>query len=164
MKKTYTEDQIADWLQLAQEVGIGKARRQLGYPNSWITGKKWGEARGINLEVDAVKARAAATREWYVAEDKLLVCQEGLDRIHEALTENDLTPDDIKKLSDAAKRFIETMNLIEGKATSIAKDESNAADDLFAQAMREFQTVDATSNVLTNTDSNVTNTQSIVTD
>lgn len=135
----YTEEQITTFIEHAQELGIGRARRDLGYPQSWITGKKWCEQRGVNVSFDEVMSKAAQTREWYKNEEKLLVCQEGLERIHEQLLGSDLSSDDIKKLSDAAKRFIETMNLIEGRATSISKDESGAADDLFHDALRQFQ-------------------------
>lgn len=139
MAKGYSEEEITTFIEHAQELGIGRARRELGYPKSWITGRKWCDARGVDVSLDEVMSKAAATQKWYQNEEKLLVCQEGLERIHEQLLGGDLTPDDIKKLSDASKRFVETMNLIEGRATSISRDESGAGDDLFNDALREFE-------------------------
>ena len=135
----YDETKIVNFVELASEIGITRAQRELGYPSSWITGKKWATQRGIDIPVDEVKAKAAEIREWYKNEEKLTICQEGLDRIYQMLTGSVLDPDELNKLSTATKKFIETMNLIEGKATAIAKDEAGAADDMFMDALKKFQ-------------------------
>lgn len=137
---TYSEQQITDWLELAKEVGITKAKRELGYPKAWLTGKRWADARGVNIDVDEVRAKAAAQREWYKDEEKLLIAQEELNRIHEALQNDSLTADDLKKLADAYKRTIETMNLVEGKATNIQETQStDAFDEAYLRLLKEEQ-------------------------
>lgn len=138
--QTYTEQQITEWLSLAKEVGITKAIRELGYPKAWLTGKRWADSRGIDIDVDEVRAKAANMREWYKDEEKLLIAQEELNRIHEALQQTGLTADDLKKLADAYKRTIETMNLVEGKATNIQETQStDAFDEAYMRLIKEEQ-------------------------
>ena len=54
--KTYSDQEIADFLVIAQDIGIGRAIRQLGYPASWGTAQRWAKMRGITVEVDDLKA------------------------------------------------------------------------------------------------------------
>lgn len=131
----YTEEQITTLLAHAQEVGLGRAIRDLGYP-SYPCAMRWAETRGVSLDVDPVKQKAARTHQWYKDEEKLLVCQEGIQRIQESLTEDTLTPDDINKLANALKKYIETMALVEGKPTSITQD--NGQDETFKKMLEEF--------------------------
>lgn len=136
----YSETQITEWIALAQEVGITRAKRELGYPKAWITGKKWAEARGITLEVDDIKAKAAGAREFYKQEEKLVIGEEELSRIHLALQDDALNADDLKKLADAYKRTIEAMNLVEGKATNISEQNTtDAFDSAYQRLVKEEQ-------------------------
>lgn len=136
--KGYTEKQRNDFLELAQEIGFTPAMRELGYPKSWATASKWAEQRGVNITVDTLKQHAKEFDIYYQAKDKLLVCQEGLRRIYEDLiNETFISPDDKKKLADATKRFVETMQLVEGKATEIRQD--NSDDNVFNELLREFE-------------------------
>ena len=139
MKTPYTETQITEFLEHAQDVGIGRARRDLGYPDSPSTAGRWAKLRGVEVNIDAVKQKAAEFNHFYRDTEKLIVCQEGLERISEQLVENLLTPDDIKKLADAVKRFIETMALIEGKPTNIVG--SVAEDTTFTELLEQFMIV-----------------------
>lgn len=132
----YTEEQIAALLEHAQEVGLGRAIRDLGYP-AYPTAMRWAEMRGIVLDVDPVKQKAQRTANWYKDEEKILVAQAGLERVYETLQEGDLTPDDLKKLGDATKRYVEVIQLVNGEATSITQ-ENTAGDDVFAKMLEEF--------------------------
>lgn len=135
----YSEEKITTFLELAQEIGLTPAMRQLGYPKSWATASKWAEQRGVEITVDTLKQHAKEFDIYYNAKDKLLVCQEGLRRIYEELiTETFITADDKKKLADATKRFIEAMQLVEGKATEIKQDNS-ANDNVFSELLKEFE-------------------------
>lgn len=126
--KRYTDEEIAHFLEVAKDIGIGRAIRKLGYPDSWGTAKRWAVARGIEIEVDDLKARSKSYHDWYTTEEALLVAQEGMARVHEALTERDLLPDEQKKLSEAFQKYANTWMLLQGKATNI--NESRHTDSM----------------------------------
>lgn len=116
---TYTDEQRADFLELASEIGITRAMRELGFPKHWATGKSWADAAGISLPLDEIKAQAKAHHDWYETEDMLLVAQEGIKRTHEVLVNSDLSPDEHKKMSEAFQKYANTWLLLHGKANSI---------------------------------------------
>jgi hypothetical protein len=128
---TYTDEQRAEFLERASEIGITRAMRQLGYPASWVTGKSWMESAGIEAPLDELKAQAAAHHDWYQTEDLLLVGQEGIKRVVEALQNTNLSPDEQKKLSEAYQKYANTWLLLQGKANAISetrhKDNSDIA-------------------------------------
>lgn len=118
----YTDKQRADFLELAVEIGITRARRQLGYPHSWVSGKRWADAAGIQLPLDDIKAQAAAANDWYKTEDLLITIQEGLRRATEALENTEgMSADDQKKLAEAVQKYTNTWLLLQGKANSISE-------------------------------------------
>jgi hypothetical protein len=126
--KRYTEKQKTALIKLAQDVGINKACKELGYP-SYAMACRWFDDRGLQRPRSVIQAEAAITKQLYSATDKLIVCQAELDRINELLIEGGLQANELKLLADALKRTAEAMNLIEGKATSIAERiDSNAFD------------------------------------
>jgi hypothetical protein len=129
-KISYSDKEIAEFLEVAQEVGIAKAIRQLGYPNSWGTGKKWADARGITIEVDDLKAKAKEFHQWYETEELLIIAQDGMQRVHEQLQEKDLTPDEQKRLAEAFQKYANTWNLLKGRATNITETRSSDGMDL----------------------------------
>lgn len=109
-------------MELASEVGITKAKRQLGYPHSWATGKRWADSAGIEIPLDSIKAQAAAHNQWYTTEDLLFIAHTGLARAQDALENTvDLSPDDQKKLAEAVQKYTNTVRLLEEKATSITE-------------------------------------------
>lgn len=124
--KAYSDQEIADYLQLAAEVGITRAMRTLGYPNSWGTAKRWADNAGIEVPLDEIKAQAKAHHDWYQTEELLVVAQEGIMRVHLELQQTDLSPDEHKKLSEAYQKYVNTWLLLQGKATGIT--ESRKAD------------------------------------
>lgn len=114
--KKYEDNEVNNFLELAQEVGITKAMRELGYPSSWSTAQYWAKKRGITVAVDDLKAQAAATREWYKEEEVKTLIQEGFNRVHAELMSNkDLSADDQKKLSEAASKYYNMWANIMGK-------------------------------------------------
>lgn len=140
MKKTvYTEKQKIEFLELAKEMGIARAKRELGYP-TFPTAKTWAKQYGVELPLNELSQYSNDMKSFYSHEEKLYSCQLTLDRIVEVLTTNDdLSPDDLKKLGEAQKRVIETMNLIEGKATHINESRSTDSFDNNINAMIEEQ-------------------------
>ena len=143
---TYTDEEINNFLELAQEVGITKAKRELGYPNSWATAKRWADVRGIKVAVDEIKAKAADAREWYKEEEIKTLTQEGFNRVYEELTTNpSLTPDDQKKLSEAANKYYGMWASIEGKATNINE---NRSTDTIDEHLNELLNMERAKNLL----------------
>lgn len=126
----YSDMQRADFLEVAKEIGITRAQRQLGYPAAWNTARRWVEAAGIEVPLDTIKAQAAAHWEWYKAEEQLIVAKELLLRIVEKLQADDLSADDVKKLAESYQKAVNTTLLLEGKATSITESRKTGEMDL----------------------------------
>jgi len=127
----YTEEQISEFIELANEMGIGPAMRQLGYPKSYHTSKKFYTQR--NLEMPTANTLASISKQldiFYTDRDKVVAAQAVIDRTVEALYEDTLTSDDINKLSNALHKAIQTINLIEGKSTNINENRSKDGADL----------------------------------
>lgn len=126
----YSNEEIATYLELAKEIGITRAKRQLGYPVAWGTAKRWADNAGIEVPLDEIKAQASQHWEWYKAEELLIVAKEGLLRIIEAQQSEVLTPDDQKKLAEAYQKYVNTVLLLEGKATNITESRKKDGTDL----------------------------------
>lgn len=141
----YTDQERADFLELAKEIGITRAKRELGYPKHWATGKAWADAAGIEVPLDTIKAQAAAHWDWYKAEELLIVAKEALLRIVESLQSDNLTPDEQKKLAEAYQKYVNTILLLEGKATSITESRKTGDVDL---AIADLLAAEAARNAL----------------
>jgi hypothetical protein len=128
---TFTEEQVSEFISIAQEMGIGPAMRHLGYPKSYHTAKKFFQQR--NIDTPTANSLAYMTKQldiFYTDKEKLLAAQAVVDRTVEALYEDTLTSDDISKLSNALHKAIQTINLIEGKSTNINENRSKDGQDL----------------------------------
>lgn len=146
MTAMYTDKQINDFLALAQDVGIGRAMRDLGFPNSWATGKRWAQLRGVEVAKDELRAKAASDREWYKEEEIRTVIQDGFLRVHEELVHNpDLSADDQKKLSDAATKYYNMWANIQGRATTISE---NRNTDSMDENLQELLAMERAQNML----------------
>lgn len=133
----YTEEQRAVFIETASEIGITRAQRKLGYPESWASGKRWMEAAGIEVPLDEIKAQAKAHHDWYQTEDLLLVGQEQLVRIHLMSQRDDLSPDDAKKLAEAYQKVSNVWLLLQGKANSISETHHKDSMDVELMALYE---------------------------
>ena len=128
---TFTEEQISEFIEMAAEMGIGPTMRTLGYPKSYHTAKKWHTQR--NVDMPTANTLAVMTKQldiFYKDNEKILAAQAVIDRSVEALYQDDLTSDDINKLSNALHKAIQTINLIEGKSTNINENRSKDGSDL----------------------------------
>ena len=127
----FTDEQISEFIETANEMGIGPAMRYLGYPKSYHTAKKFYVQRNIDMPTAntlAVMAKDLAI--FYTDKEKVLAAQAVIDRTVEALYEDTLVSDDISKLSNALHKAIQTINLIEGKSTNINENRSKDGTDL----------------------------------
>ena len=128
---TFNEEQVSEFIELAQEMGIGPAMRQLGYPKSYHTAKKFFVQR--NIEMPTANTLAVISKQldiFYTDRDKIVAAQAVIDRTVEKLYEDDLLAEDINKLSNALHKAIQTINLIEGKSTNINENRSKDGQDL----------------------------------
>lgn len=124
----YTDKEIADFLDVAREIGVTRAKRKLGYPTAWGTAQRWVKNAGIEVPLDEIKAQAAAHYDWYKAEELLIVAKEALLNIMDTQQQGNLTADEQKKLAEAFQKYVNTILLLEGKATSIT--ESRKVDSM----------------------------------
>ena len=127
----FTEEQVSEFIEMANEMGIGPAMRTLGYPKSYHTAKRFYTQRNIDMPTAntlAVMAKDLAI--FYNDKEKVLAAQAVLDRSIEKLYEEDLLAEDINKLSTAIHKAIQTINLIEGKSTNINENRSKDGSDL----------------------------------
>ena len=128
---TFTEEQVSEFIECANEMGIGPAMRYLQYPKSYHTAKKFYVQR--NLDTPTANTLAVMSKQldvFYRDKEKVLAAQAVIDRTVEALYEDALTSDDISKLSNALHKAIQTINLIEGKSTNINENRSKDGSDL----------------------------------
>lgn len=127
----FTEEQISEFIETANEMGIGPAMRYLGFPKSYHTAKKFYVQR--NLDMPAANTLAVMSKQldiFYKDKDKVIAAQAIIDRAVEKLYEEDLLAEDINKLSNAIHKAIQTINLIEGKSTNINENRSKDGTDL----------------------------------
>jgi len=115
----YTEQEKLTYLESASLIGHSRAMRELGYPKHWNTANLWAKEYGVTIALDELKQKAAEFNDWYGTEEQLIAMQEVISRGREYITQKaDLTPDEFKKTVEGMKRAIETMQLLQGKATS----------------------------------------------
>jgi len=127
----FNEEQISEFIECANEMGIGPAMRYLSYPKSYHTAKKFYMQR--NLDMPTANTLAVMSKQldvFYRDNEKILAAQAVIDRSVEKLYEDDLLADDINKLSNAIHKAIQTINLIEGKSTNINENRSKDGTDL----------------------------------
>jgi hypothetical protein len=128
---TFTEEQISEFIETANEMGIGPAMRYLGYPKSYHTAKKFYLQRSLDMPTSNTLAQMSKNLDiFYKDKEKIIAAQAIIDRAVEKLYEEDLLAEDINKLSNAIHKAIQTINLIEGKSTNINENRSKDGTDL----------------------------------
>ena len=130
----YSDEDQSKFCEMAQEVGIGRAIRELGYPKSYTTGIYWMKARGVKPNIDKVMQQAKLWHTFYEAEDLLeqidtamATCQELMLTVSSA--------DEMKKLAEAMQKLVNTRLLLEGKANSIVEKRETTQQDLEIQEL-----------------------------
>lgn len=131
--KSYTDDMQAEFCALAQEIGIGRARRELGYP-SYPAAVKWMNARGIKPNVDQLMQKAKEYHTFYQTDDLLMAVDNGM-AVVEDLFATAANADDAKKLAEALQKLANTRLLLEGKATQVTEKRDTTPVDLEIQQL-----------------------------
>ena len=127
----YTPEQIEEFINQANEMGISPAMRYLGYPASYHTAKRFYEERGLEIpNANTLAVMARNTGIFYTDKEKIVAAQAIIDRSVEQLYQDNLTSDDINKLGTAIHMAIQTINLVEGKSTAINESRSKDGSDL----------------------------------
>lgn len=129
-RKHYTQEEVDEFVELAQIKGIAPAIRELGYP-SYPGAQKWFKEKGLEMPtVDSLMAKAAELKVFYGDSEKKASLQIAIDRIIEELQEKALNADEINKLSNALSKLLQTYQLIEGKATQVTEKHEKDSTDL----------------------------------
>lgn len=131
----YTEEQKQEFVNLAAEVGLQRARRELGYPSSWLNGRRWCDERGVVVERDELMQRARAQREFYKDEELLLANQDIIERAQSMVKDDNLSPQDLEKLSATLKRCGDQIRTIQGKNVS----QESETDKNIAELLHKFE-------------------------
>jgi hypothetical protein len=127
----YKEEEIEEFINVANEMGIGPAMRYLKYPKSYHTAKKFYIQRKLDLPTpDSLKLLARNLGIFYTDKEKIITAQAVLDRAFEKLMEDNINSDELNKISNAIHKAIQTINLIEGKSTNISENRSKDGTDL----------------------------------
>lgn len=136
----YTEDQRKEFLEYAKDVGIAKAIRDLGYP-TFPTAKKWAKQYGVELPLNQLSQISNSMKDFYKMEEKVYTAQLIIDRVQENLVENaGLNGDELKKHAEALKKAVETIQLVEGKATQITENiSSDPFDNAYVSLIDEME-------------------------
>lgn len=138
--RKYTNEEKQEYLELASEIGHSRAMRELGFPKHWNTANTWAKEHGVTIALDELKQKASDFNQWYQTEDLLITMQEAIARGREFILEDrDLNADGYKKTVEGMKRAIETMQLLQGKATTRAGTEQESGEvDPFKDALDAF--------------------------
>lgn len=131
----YTDEQKEVFLVLAQEVGIARAQRELGYPKSYQSALDWAKNRGVSVNVDPVMSHVKAFDDLYKTEHMLAVIKQGVSRVYQELTEAQLTPDEQKKLSEAFQKYTNSWLVLQGKANDIKETHTREGIDVDLKRM-----------------------------
>lgn len=123
--KRYTEAEKDAFCAKALELGLQPAMQVMGYPDSKTTAWYWLEQRGLEIEKDTLRQRAAQLQQLYSQREKLVLLHETLRAIHHRLQADpntglfyeELDGKELTALANAANKTIQTMELLEGRVT-----------------------------------------------
>lgn len=139
----YDDSQINEFIELANDIGIGPAMNELGYPGSWATAQRWYKMRGIDTpNVDMLKSKAAQMHQFYEDKEALLVIQTGLQIAMSTYTSKweSLDPDNQKKMAEAVQKLTNSMRLLQDKANSITESRhKDSLDDELNRMIAELE-------------------------
>lgn len=140
MNMSYTEDQRNEFVELAAIKGIEPARKELGFPGSWTTGKKWCDAAGVEIPLDALATRARAHYTFYTDVEKYLAAQALLNALYEKIeSDSNMNAQELNQLANAVQRAIQTLQLLDGEATNRSEHITSDNMDLEIRRMLNSQ-------------------------
>ena len=138
-RKRYTDEEQAEFCELAQVIGVGRAVRELGYP-SFPMAYQWLDKRGIEPQHSDIMANARKYQRAYETEDLIKTVDDAV-AVTEELYATASTADEVKKLSEAIQKLVNTRLLLEGKANSINESRQTTQQDLAIAEMLRAERV-----------------------
>ena len=142
----YTDEQQAEFCELAQLIGVGRAIRELGYPTH-NSAYLWLQARGIEPKPSDVMENARKFQRAYETDDLIRAVDDAM-AVTEEMYAQATTPDDVKRLAEAIQKLVNTRLLLEGKANNINESRQVTQQDLeIAEMLRVEQVKQATREV-----------------
>ena len=127
----YTEEQIKEFMDLAEEKGIRPAMKELGYPGSHNTVTKWYESRGQSKpDVTSLHRRAKEIGDFYTQKEEPLVINSLMEELMDQIDSKNLNAEELNKIINAYQKLIQTKRLIEGKSTAVNETVTTDAADL----------------------------------
>lgn len=124
-------------IELAENIGLSAAIRELGYP-SFHTMKKWCVDAGVEVELDEVKQKAANWNTWYHDSELLIAQQEIIAVGMEKLRDKTLDANGLDKISNAFKKASEMIRTIQGKANSHVPAKEDTLEAEAAKAYEDY--------------------------
>jgi hypothetical protein len=124
----YDDNQQAEFCELAQNVGIRQAIRELKYP-SYPVAVGWMEKRGIRPQLSTVMETARKWHTFYTTEDLLASIDAAMAVVEEMYLTVE-TADEAKKLAEAVQKLVNTRLVLEGKANNILEKRETTQQDL----------------------------------
>lgn len=126
-RRVYSDKDKADFIELAQEIGVSKAIKELQYP-SWPTALKW--TKDIEVPKSITAALASLNNRTYSTEERLSLLNDMLDYAKERILMEDLDIKEFKMLVESTRSLNEQYNLVLGKAMSITQKNDKMDEDL----------------------------------
>ncbi|MDJ0395913.1 hypothetical protein QMK17_21575 [Rhodococcus sp. G-MC3] len=125
----YNEDERRAYAELAGDIGIRPAMRELGYPSSWASGRAWCTEFGIEVELDELKSKAAQYNAFYNDSEQIIAFQDLIADARAKQLDPDTTAADLERLAKVIKLSVDGIRLIQGKATVNAPAKANTTDE-----------------------------------
>lgn len=130
---SYTDKQKNEFVELASNIGINRARRELGYPSAWFVGHNWCEKAGVVIALDELKQRAAKHQKFYSDSELLLALQDSIERAMELMADPKLSPVELEKLTTSIKKASDTIRDIQGKSSKSDGSTDKSIEDLLTK-------------------------------
>lgn len=139
MPKIYSEMDKQEAVAIAKRFGVAQTIRDLGWPNR-KTLEKWCKDYGVKPDKDRLMSDAAKLGSLFTRAEKAHVLQTQLAKLYVLLQDETLSSMDHKRVSEAIRTTIESLNLIDDKPTHISQSQTKDNTDIELQEMvREAQ-------------------------
>lgn len=130
----YSSEQEQEFCELAAEIGVREAMKELGYP-SRVKAYKWIKDNAIELPtVNPLLEEARARRREYDVKSNLLLITDALEKAFELLETVD-NAKDMKSMADTIESLTRSKQLLEGKATAIDEVRQQTQQDVEINAL-----------------------------
>lgn len=168
-KPVYTDAQKQALVDRAAQIGLTPAVKELGYPETVATASRWCTALGVTVQKSALATYAASMKSFYGHREKMALLHRLLDEAYDILVNGEKDPEQetvtqdpmtgeihvdyirkpvsavtISRLVSSVQRTIQTIELLEGRATERAEVINPDSTDVeLASMIREYKAKNA---------------------